>query len=128
MLIYIKLMINWHLNIQFYDINFKLWKILKWESFIKCICKLSLTRQSIPWSYPSYNLQKYGFGDFKINNSGLRYLFGQTFLTWIYFIEKDLYALLEIEPDADEKTIKKAYRKKALTCHPDKNPDNEVYI
>ena len=42
-------------------------------------------------------------------------------------IEKDLYALLEIEPDADEKTIKKAYRKKALTCHPDKNPDNEVF-
>ncbi len=41
--------------------------------------------------------------------------------------EKDLYALLEIEPDADEKTIKKAYRKKALTCHPDKNPDNEVF-
>ena len=44
-----------------------------------------------------------------------------------FFIEKDLYALLEIEPDADEKTIKKAYRKKALTCHPDKNPDNEVF-
>jgi len=42
--------------------------------------------------------------------------------------EKDLYALLEIELDADEKTIKKAYRKKALTCHPDKNPDNEEAI
>ncbi|XP_035666139.1 dnaJ homolog subfamily C member 17-like [Branchiostoma floridae] len=36
----------------------------------------------------------------------------------------DLYGLLEIDPSADEKTIKKAYRKKALTCHPDKNPDN----
>ncbi|XP_078591755.1 dnaJ homolog subfamily C member 17-like [Branchiostoma floridae x Branchiostoma japonicum] len=36
----------------------------------------------------------------------------------------DLYGLLEIDPSADEKTIKKAYRKKALSCHPDKNPDN----
>ena len=36
----------------------------------------------------------------------------------------DLYLLLGIEPEADETTIKKAYRKKALTCHPDKNPDN----
>ena len=35
----------------------------------------------------------------------------------------DLYLLLDVEPDADEKVIKKAYRKKALTCHPDKNPD-----
>ena len=36
----------------------------------------------------------------------------------------DLYQLLDILPDADEKAIKKAYRKKALLCHPDKNPDN----
>ena len=36
----------------------------------------------------------------------------------------DLYLLLGITPDAEEKAIKKAYRKKALTCHPDKNPDN----
>jgi len=36
----------------------------------------------------------------------------------------DLYLLLEVDTDADVKTIKKAYRKKALTCHPDKNPDN----
>lgn len=40
----------------------------------------------------------------------------------------DLYALLEVEIDADEKAIKKAYRKKALTCHPDKNPDNKDAI
>ena len=38
--------------------------------------------------------------------------------------EVDLYQLLNIEPDADQKTIKKAYRKRALDCHPDKNPDN----
>jgi curved DNA-binding protein CbpA len=40
----------------------------------------------------------------------------------------DLYELLEVEPDADEKTLKTAYRKKALTCHPDKNPDNKVNL
>ena len=36
----------------------------------------------------------------------------------------DLYLLLGVDPDADKILIKKAYRKKALTCHPDKNPDN----
>ena len=35
-----------------------------------------------------------------------------------------LYHLLGIESDADESAIKKAYRKKALLCHPDKNPNN----
>ncbi|KAG8188551.1 hypothetical protein JTE90_007159 [Oedothorax gibbosus] len=36
----------------------------------------------------------------------------------------DLYELLNISIDAQEKEVKKAYRKKALSCHPDKNPDN----
>ncbi|XP_026730103.1 dnaJ homolog subfamily C member 17 [Trichoplusia ni] len=36
----------------------------------------------------------------------------------------DLYALLDIPITATESEIKKAYRKKALTCHPDKNPDD----
>ncbi|GFT92810.1 dnaJ homolog subfamily C member 17 [Nephila pilipes] len=36
----------------------------------------------------------------------------------------DLYELLNISIKAEEKEIKKAYRKKALSCHPDKNPDN----
>ncbi|XP_075049085.1 dnaJ homolog subfamily C member 17 [Mixophyes fleayi] len=39
-------------------------------------------------------------------------------------LQMDLYGLLCIEADASEKEIKKAYRQKALTCHPDKNPDN----
>nr|XP_026694791.1 dnaJ homolog subfamily C member 17 isoform X2 [Ciona intestinalis] len=36
----------------------------------------------------------------------------------------DLYKLLEIAEDVTPKQIKKAYRAKALKCHPDKNPDN----
>ncbi|KAJ7989073.1 hypothetical protein DPEC_G00315760 [Dallia pectoralis] len=39
-------------------------------------------------------------------------------------LQMDLYGLLEIKGTATAKEIKKAYRKKALTCHPDKNPDN----
>ncbi|XP_029159651.1 dnaJ homolog subfamily C member 17 [Nylanderia fulva] len=39
-------------------------------------------------------------------------------------ITMDLYEMLGIEPQAPLAEIKKAYRKKALTCHPDKNPDN----
>ncbi|KAM3918781.1 dnaJ homolog subfamily C member 17 [Leptodactylus fuscus] len=39
-------------------------------------------------------------------------------------MQMDLYGLLGIEAEATEKEIKKAYRQKALTCHPDKNPDN----
>ncbi|XP_037940279.1 uncharacterized protein LOC119673117 [Teleopsis dalmanni] len=38
--------------------------------------------------------------------------------------DADLYGLLEINSDANEADIRRAYRKKALKCHPDKNPDN----
>ncbi|XP_067336370.1 dnaJ homolog subfamily C member 17 isoform X1 [Channa argus] len=39
-------------------------------------------------------------------------------------LQMDLYGLLGVESTATTKEIKKAYRQKALTCHPDKNPDN----
>lgn len=39
-------------------------------------------------------------------------------------LKMDLYGLLGIESSATLKEVKKAYRQKALTCHPDKNPDN----
>ncbi|KAJ0176096.1 hypothetical protein K1T71_008270 [Dendrolimus kikuchii] len=36
----------------------------------------------------------------------------------------DLYAILDLQITATESQIKKAYRKKALQCHPDKNPND----
>lgn len=40
------------------------------------------------------------------------------------FSNIDLYGLLGVEISATQSEIRKAYRKKALACHPDKNPDN----
>ncbi|PTQ07330.1 molecular chaperone DnaJ [Sphingomonas oleivorans] len=37
-------------------------------------------------------------------------------------LDADYYELLEVERDADEKTIKSSYRRLAMICHPDRNP------
>ncbi len=40
--------------------------------------------------------------------------------------KRDYYEILGIGRDADEKTIKTAYRKLAMANHPDRNPDDEA--
>ena len=37
----------------------------------------------------------------------------------------DYYDVLEVDRNASDSEIKKAYRKKALAFHPDKNPDDK---
>ena len=40
----------------------------------------------------------------------------------------DPFAILEVENDATTRDIKKAYRRKSLVMHPDKNPDDPLAV
>jgi DnaJ-class molecular chaperone len=39
---------------------------------------------------------------------------------------KDYYRILQVEPEADQTALKKAYHKLAVIWHPDRNPDSQV--
>lgn len=39
--------------------------------------------------------------------------------------KRDYYEILGVEKSADAKTLKSAFRKKAMECHPDRHPDDE---
>jgi len=38
--------------------------------------------------------------------------------------KRDYYEILGVDKGADEKTLKSAFRKKAMGCHPDRHPDD----
>ena len=38
--------------------------------------------------------------------------------------KRDYYEILGVDKGADEKTMKSAFRKKAMGCHPDRHPDD----
>ena len=40
--------------------------------------------------------------------------------------KRDFYEVLGVNRDADDKTIKSAYRKLAMANHPDRNPDDNA--
>lgn len=48
-------------------------------------------------------------------------------LSMVQAAAKDYYKILEIAKDADEKTIKLAYRRLSKMYHPDKNPSEEAH-
>ena len=46
-----------------------------------------------------------------------------SFPSRVHAADEDYYKLLGVSKTASERDIKKAFRKLAMDCHPDKNPD-----
>jgi len=67
-------------------------------------------------------------------------IFVGLFFTWLWWLNFDHvnsieglqsfdpYAIMDLPSDADEKAIKKQYRRMSLQLHPDKNPDNPLAV
>ncbi|XP_048873193.1 dnaJ homolog subfamily C member 10-like isoform X2 [Brienomyrus brachyistius] len=55
----------------------------------------------------------------------LLYIFVAPFLLSVISADKDYYKLLGLSKDASNREIRQAFKKMALTMHPDKNPNNQ---
>jgi curved DNA-binding protein CbpA len=55
----------------------------------------------------------------------MNYIFLLYFLSIVVLAGEDYYKLLGVPRNADDKAIKKSFKKLALKYHPDKNPDNK---
>lgn len=53
-------------------------------------------------------------------------LLGYLFLPLLFVLSTDYYELLGVKKDADDRTIRKAFKKLALSKHPDKDPVSTV--
>jgi len=74
-----------------------------------------------PQNMNGYKMKGYSLND----RQRLTMTFNKVFDHEAADLDKDLYAPLGLDEDADDAAIKKAYRKLSIKYHPDKNPDEE---